>query len=82
MQRGESHKSYKRASIKAYLLLQGLSSNMKISLLFVVLFVSATSVVNSKRRNRYDWNNYHSHKDINGFIDGLAKNKKANVSLP
>jgi hypothetical protein len=28
MLRGESHKSYKRASIKAYLLLQGLSSNI------------------------------------------------------
>ena len=51
---------------------------MKILLLFVVLFVAATSVVNSKRKAKYDWNNYHSHKNINGFIDSLATNKKIN----
>ena len=50
--------------------------NMKISLLFVVLFVAATSVVNSKRKVKYDWNNYYSHKNINGFIDSVAREKK------
>ena len=34
MQRGESHKSYKRASIKAYLLLQGLSYNCYVCFVF------------------------------------------------
>ena len=51
---------------------------MKISLICVILFVAATSVVNSKRKVKYDWNNYHSHKNINGFIDSLATNKKIN----
>ena len=49
---------------------------MKISLIFVVIFVATTCVVNSKRRNRYDWNNYHSHNAINGFIDSLARNNR------
>ena len=49
---------------------------MKISLLFVVLFVAATSVVNSKPKAKYDWNNYHSQKKINGFIDNVARSKK------
>ena len=49
---------------------------MKILLLFVILFVAATSVVNSKRKVKYDWNNYYSHKNINGFIDSVAREKK------
>ena len=49
---------------------------MKILLLFVILFVAATSVVNSKRKVKYDWNNYYSHKNINGFIDSVARDKK------
>ena len=49
---------------------------MKILLLFVVLFVAATSVVNSKRKAKYDFNNYHSHKKINRFIDNVARSKK------
>ena len=49
---------------------------MKILLLFVILFVAATSVVNSKRRVKYDWNNYYSHKSINGLIDSVARENK------
>ena len=49
---------------------------MKISLICVILFVAATSVVNSKRKVKYDWNNYHSHKKINVFIDNVARSKK------
>ena len=51
---------------------------MKILLICVILFVAATSVVNSKGKVKYDQNNYHSHKNINGFIDSLATNKKIN----
>ena len=38
--------------------------------------MDGTSVVNSKRKVKYDWNNYYSHKNINGFIDSVARENK------